>query len=232
MAGLHQQTLTPIRKLKKRTAATRLQFCQLEHILGESDQWTLEPRVRKERWKAPRAMWHEKERLREGQRKEARQSEIKQYILLFPCQRHAGTKTKQKQGASLGLYPGRNCLLASTTWEPIAVVRAHWTCHLQLFPFSQDSRIKPAHAGSERQRQTADRHISKCWKDNISDQAHYWHTNLVCYNFSLFTSYKILRTSFQFFHLSVSSKPQLIALAYQNVIKPKDLRIFPLSPFI
>lgn len=108
-------------------------------------------RVRRERWKEPHVMWHEKERLQEGHRKESRQCGIKQHILLFTCQTHADTKTKQNQGASLGLYPGRHCLLASATCQPITAIHARWGCRLPLFPFSEDSQVKPLHTGPSRQ---------------------------------------------------------------------------------
>ena len=102
---------TPIRKWKEWAAATRLLFCQLEHRLGERDQGTLEPRGRKERWKAPHVTWHEKERLQEGHSKEARQSGIKRYILLFTCQRPADTKTKQKQRRCPGSLSWKELLI-------------------------------------------------------------------------------------------------------------------------
>ena len=221
MAWLHQLPLTPIRKWKEWAATTRLRFCQLEHRFGERDQWTLEPRGRKERWKAPHVMWHEKERLQEGRGKEARQSAIKRYILLFTCQRPADTEQQRHCPGSLSQ---RSCRLANAPWEPITVTHDHRTCQPQLFPLRQDSQVKPAHTESERQRQVTDRCASKCWEDNISNQE--LTRKPFQLKFLFLPSYKILGTSFQFFHSGFS---QTIAYCprLSNFAKSKDLEIFP-----
>lgn len=123
MAGLRQQPLIPIRERQYRTAATRLQLCQLEHNLGERGLRTLGLEVRKERREAPHVTQHEKEELREGHRIEASHSTIKQHILLFPSQQQADAKTKPKGGRHV--CPGRLRSLARAT--PGA-----YGCHAEL----------------------------------------------------------------------------------------------------
>lgn len=166
-------------------------------------------------------MWHEKERLQEGQGKEARQSAIKRYILLFTCQRPADTEQQRHCPGSLSR---RCCRLANAPWEPITVTHDHRTCQPQLFPLRQDSQVKPAHTESERQRQVTDRCASKCWEDNISNQE--LTRKPFQLKFLFLPSYKILGTSFQFFHSGFS---QTIAYCprLSNFAKSKDLEIFP-----
>ena len=57
------------------------------------------------------ALLHEKEILQQGHSKEARQSGIKRYILLFTCQRPADTKTKQKQRRCPGSLSWKELLI-------------------------------------------------------------------------------------------------------------------------
>lgn len=59
----------------------------------------MELRVRKERRRAPRIMQHEKGGLREGHRKEASQSAIKQPILLFPVKDMWTLRQRQSEAA-------------------------------------------------------------------------------------------------------------------------------------
>lgn len=160
-------------------------------------------------------MWHEKERLQEGHRKEARQSGIKQHSLLFTCQRHVDTKTKPKQVASLGLHPGRHCLLAHATCESIAVTRAHRSCHLQLFLLVGIHKLSRLVQGLHVKGSPWETHIKVLEGQYFKSGSLLAHKPFLLH-FLSFTSYKILGTSFQFFHLSPSSKPWLIALAYQT----------------
>lgn len=127
---------------------------------------------------------------------------IKQHVLLFTCQRHADAKTKPKQGASRVSALERHRSLASAAQEPIPVTQQRRSCQLQLFPFAQDSQVKPAHAGPYRQRQT---HIKVLEGQDFKSGSLLVHKPFLL-NFLTFTSYKILGTSFQFFHLSSSSK--------------------------
>ena len=132
--------------------------------------------------------------------------------------------SSSRRGAALGLYPGRSCRLANAPWEPIMVTHDQRTSQPQLFPLRQDSQVKPAHTESERQRQVTDRCASKCWEDNISNQE--LTRKPFQLKFLFLPSYKILGTSFQFFHSGFSQ-----TIAYRprlsNFAKSKDLEIFP-----
>lgn len=224
MAWLYQLPLTPIRN-GKWAATTRLQFSQLEHRFGERD-----PGQERE-VKAPHVMRHETERLEEGHAKEARQSTIKQYILLFTCQRPADTKTKQQQrrcpvsileGAATGQRKLGSQSQSRTN---------HRTCQPQLSPLRQDSQVKPAHLSLNVKGRSLDRCASKCWEDNTSNQEltrkPFQLKNFACHILQNF------RDVLFNFSTRVSLPNHCLLPQVIKLCKTKDLRSFPLShPFI
>lgn len=135
-------------------------------------------------------------------------------------------RRSRSRGATLGLYPGRSCWLANTTWEPITVMHDHRTCQPQLFPLRQDSQVKPAHTESERQRQID--HWQMCikglggqyFKSRISTQTLSAKISLS----AILRNFRDLLSIFppRFLFQTIADCPR-----FSNFAKSKDLEIFP-----
>lgn len=108
------------------------------------------------------------------------------------------TLGQSKSEALPRLRPGRGCVLAYASRQPITAPHGRGTCRLQLFPFSWDSHAGPSHRVWTSKTDRWQTHIK------VLEGQHFKSGSLLArkpflLEFPCFTSYKILGTAFWFF---------------------------------